>query len=457
MRLKYLSFFIALLFRGNAYSAPLSVTNGSFESFEYNEILDFNIPLSWSIENHAAVIDNLHAQNPSWKIENPLEAINGNYFLVLATNGNGVNFAKAHQQVSIYPGKSISGFYFFGTNGPVNSNDYASIKLIPNSNTLSEIVLVFIEANQVGDYNSLQNWQYFEYSFEPNQAGLYQLELAVADINDNNNANYFCIDNLEIKPVISNGNFELYQYDLATESNLPLFWQIHNNAYVVKHFIPDNRESTAKWKINPFIGLAPAQDSNFLVADSGPNFTINYGRASQRITVNQGDGISGFYFFGTSDYDAWNDNGTIRLTYDPNNNVGILLVYIDVNMVGNYSSMEGWKRFDYIFNSNESGTYYLKITARDINDYNLKSYLCVDGLAVCDSPSKSDFYIDCKVDLIDLDLFAKDWLINCSNPNYANNPDFSCFRGTDLSKDGIVNMKDFAAFAKDWLVGYESE
>ncbi|MFA5553464.1 MAG: hypothetical protein WCZ89_00640 [Phycisphaerae bacterium] len=433
--------------------ASAFTSNGDFEIFEYDEVLDVNVPLFWNIENHVFVTDNLLPKDPNWQIEMPLEAASGSYFLVLSTDGNDVNHAQASQAITLRPLQTISGFFFFGTTNSIDSNSTGIIKLIPDVNTLSEITVLEVNINQIGDFNSMQEWGYFEYFVEPNQAGDYQVILYAADFNDSNGASYFCVDGLDSTYTLLNGDFEFFEYDEVADSNLPSFWDTNNNVSVANHLIPQPfGGDTRNWKIDPLIGLPPAQGNYLLELDTG-DILIGQSKAAQIVTVNEGESISGFYFFGTADYMNYNDGALIRLNPITENNRGIDLVYVDVSMVGDYSSMEGWKRFDYTFDANETGTYKLEITVFDVIDFKHTSFFCVDGLTICDTAYSGDIYLDCKVDFTDFALFANDWQIDCSGTDFAHDPNYNCYRGTDINGNGMVDTEDLAIFVDNWLAG----
>lgn len=259
---------------------------------------------------------------------------------------------------------------------------------------------------------------------------------------------------------VSNGGFELFEPNEFLGFNVPLFWNIENCAAVVNHFTPNPTQGfTTNWKIDLDIGLAPAQGDVFLVLNNGPR-DINFAEASQQIVLNEGDTISGFYFFGTCDYitpdgpPKYNDYGKIDLIPEPNQQLDpINVAYQDVINVGNYSSMEGWERFDYTINLEQIGSYRLVLTVVDVEDTIYESYLLTDGITVCNPAYPGDLYIDCKVDFTDFALFANDWQINCGDPNFAYDPNYNCYRGTDLTGNGMVDTEDLAIFVDSWLGG----
>jgi hypothetical protein len=258
---------------------------------------------------------------------------------------------------------------------------------------------------------------------------------------------------------ISNGDFELYEPNETLGFNTPNDWQIKNYAAVVENFIPNPQQGNAdNWRIDPDIGLYSAQGNSFLLISTGDvRPDPNEAWASQNIYANEGERISGFYFFGTSDYMNYNDFGTIRLEPDGNNppedSNDVILVYVDVNQVGDHNSMPGWQRFDYVFDSNHTGEYKLVIWAEDEygTDYIFESYFAVDGLVLCDSSSPGDIYLDCCVDFTDFALFSTDWLKDCDDPNYHYDPNSNHCLGTDLDNNGLVDTNDLWLFSENWL------
>ena len=160
------------------------------------------------------------------------------------------------------------------------------------------------------------------------------------------------------------------------------------------------------------------------VGDTNKSWT----QLTQLISVNEGQSITGSYFFATDDWvPPWNDIATIYLSSpEPNSITGlydieILLARRDVNSVGSYFSMEDWERFSHTFGSSEAGDYMLVLRVEDAVDCAYASYLAVDALYIVDQPMVTcayklagDVNRDCKVDLVDFAKMAENWLIDCN-------------------------------------------
>jgi hypothetical protein len=255
---------------------------------------------------------------------------------------------------------------------------------------------------------------------------------------------------------LQNPSFEFF-YD-ANESpdfNAPTGWEridygfYVNSAAVMNQF---NARGT-NWKLDVVKGLLPYDGNSFVVLSSMDGGTF-FSEIRQEITINVGDRLTGAYFFGTHDYMDFNDWGAIQLVIpDTNTVVGENIVYVDVNEVHNYGSIRGWKKFEYIFDANQAGTYDLRIIVSDFTDSLLASYFAVDGLVICrQSPIFGDINADCIVNFLDFAMLANDWMCDCNNPNIFNDPNYNCVYGTNLDdSDNIVDLKDLQVIADNWL------
>jgi hypothetical protein len=194
--------------------------NGRFELYDFNDVLDINTPTGWQHENYTAVVSQfVPLVQPGrggvnhWRI-NPnigLFPFEGNYFLILST-GNiapDPNYAKVWQNIDIEAGDKLTGVYFFGTRDYVNTapeyyprfNDWADIKLKPTDSNLQGINLVHVTVENMGSFDygdngSMSGWKRFEYTFDTNQAGNYDLVISVSDYLDNEYDTYFAVDGL---------------------------------------------------------------------------------------------------------------------------------------------------------------------------------------------------------------------------------------------------------------------
>jgi hypothetical protein len=265
-----------------------------------------------------------------------------------------------------------------------------------------------------------------------------------------------------------NGRFELYEFSVLYDTNIPVGWEHTNYTAVVGHFIPnpldsyEGQGSDLNWLLDPCIGLFPYEGDYFLVLSTGNirYYTRNtlYAKVWRPITVADGDKLIGAYFFGT--YEApetvYNDYGEIRLIPADSNLPQLVPVHITVQDVGRQSSMKGWKRFEYTFNANQAGLYTLTILVQDVVDALYNSYFAVDGLVLCkDACGGGDISLDCTTNFSDFALLAKGWLYNCNDPNNYNNPDpnSGCRLDIDLTGGGFIDFNDLQIMTDHWLEG----
>ena len=113
--------------------------------------------------------------------------------------------------------------------------------------------------------------------------------------------------------------------------------------------------------------------------------------------------------------------------------------------------MDGWAPFVHVFDQNDAGIYELICKVQDEGDYIFKSYLALDGIKICDSPSFGDLNFDCCIDFDDFALIGSDWRHDCSDPNYFADPNANCRHGTDLDASGPIDQGDLAIFVNLWL------
>ena len=259
---------------------------------------------------------------------------------------------------------------------------------------------------------------------------------------------------------IYNADFELFDPNDGSGFDKPTGWNTDNYAASVTLFKPIIESpihgSYENWKINPIAGLPPFEGDRLVVLSTGqiqrPGYT-NHGTISQNIQIYAGQTLSGVYFFGTCDYLAsYNDYASIRLVADPNspyNDIG--LVYIDVETVGSYGSMDGWKRFEHFFTQQEQGTYDLVCHVEDVGDNIVNSYLALDNFNLCIAPEYGDINYDCQTDMRDFGLLAYTWLCDYRDPNNITDPN-SILYG-DLDENDWVNADDLSLMAGSWLTG----
>jgi hypothetical protein len=269
-------------------------------------------------------------------------------------------------------------------------------------------------------------------------------------------------------------------FELAAEPNTPyfippLYWNYENYAGIQNGiFDPNNPDPRVTWTI------PPAHDGNYYLLLSTGGFgpysdsDISFSSASQQVYLPAGTLIRGVYFFGTCDWQPYDDFGVIELKpvpcnpnnpnnpCDPNapnysgNLTTIQLAYCSVKNVGDYGSTEQWIPFSRTILPQEKGVYDLILHVEDVADVFYESYFAVDDLAVCGPQTPlGDLTCDCTVDLQDLSLFSRQWLKPCySEPNIMdpnNIPDPNCLCA-DFSKDYKVDANDLDLFRQNWLL-----
>ncbi|MBN1456392.1 MAG: hypothetical protein JW912_00890 [Sedimentisphaerales bacterium] len=266
---------------------------------------------------------------------------------------------------------------------------------------------------------------------------------------------------------IANPSFELFEYHADPNFPKALHWEIENYAADVNNLVPIIESplhgKTINWRIDPQVGLFPKDGERLLMLSTG-NFgrpgNTNYAKAWQHITVQEGDRLSGYYFFGTCDYLAdYNDYATITLSRDSDPNDNIELISINVSSVGSYGSMEGWERFEHVFSTKSEGEYDLTFYVQDAEDMIVNSYLGVDNLQLCAAPEHGDINLDCQADYLDFAIITQFWQINCygppgdmSDPNQCNDWANVDSAG-DFDDNEIIDVNDLRIFATGWLTG----
>ncbi len=254
---------------------------------------------------------------------------------------------------------------------------------------------------------------------------------------------------------IINGGFEDIEPNVMLDFDPPSGWERENYAAVMEQFIPNPSEGNVEnWQIDIQVGLRSVEGDSFVVLSSGdiqpdpPSASIQ-----QYVFVYAGETISGYYFFGTSDYLSYNDYATIKLVpYDSNSGLrDLTIVYVDVEEVGDYNSTAGWVPFEYTFSSGEGGAYHQILSVTDMRDRVYPSYLAADYMRLCEHPAYGDINRDCRVDFRDLSWLASDWMQDCSDPNYLADPNNNCSYGTDIDNNGPVDANDLMLMSDYWL------
>lgn len=274
---------------------------------------------------------------------------------------------------------------------------------------------------------------------------------------------------------INNGNFELSQQPEPNWLALPVypaFWECSNYASLQEGvfdppYDPNDGGQDVSWVIP-----GPSQGQRYVVlstGDMGPGSDARIKTASARQHVYLGPDakISGSYFFGTMDWRPYEDTGSIRLIPEPNTpNIEILLAQCSVSVVGSYSSTGHWIPFSRTIKEQEAGFYDIVLQVSDGgSDTIIKSYFAVDGLWLCDfGQVPGDINVDCSVNLLDLSIFASQWMRPCpaldpnlppdpnlfSDPNLPSDPNCFCLK-SDFNHNYIVDPNDLTVIEDNWL------
>jgi hypothetical protein len=262
---------------------------------------------------------------------------------------------------------------------------------------------------------------------------------------------------------IYNGDFELAEPNgiMDQYGNTfypPLGWERHRYAAVTDLFIPyppdynDSRSSLDFWKIDVNEGVSPKVGESFVVVASGSlDLDDVNGVIWQPIYVCPNQVISGYYFFGSVDWiEDWAEITLVPQGVDPNLNPDIEILKIYVSDIGPSSSMEDWGYFEHAITEEQMGGYNLLIKVEDEVDDAYTSYLLVDGLSLSPYPL-ADLNHDCWVNFLDFNILARDWLQDCNDPVYLEDPDNFCYRGTNIDETGLVDYNDLAIMSDRWL------
>ena len=256
---------------------------------------------------------------------------------------------------------------------------------------------------------------------------------------------------------IDNGDFELIDPNSPPDFNAPLGWERESYAAIVDNFVPEpERGNTSEWKIDVQKGLDPFEGESFVVLSTGdidpPLPDPQYAQIKQQIEASPGQRLAGVYFFGTCDYTPYEDFATIKLVPAPTSGLrDSILININVGDVGSYGSMDGWDFFEYTFSEADAGIYDLVLIVSDLGDWIFKSYLAIDNITLCYAPGYGDLNYDCRVNMLDFTLLANDWLQDCSDPNYLEDPNSNCWYGTDIDNNGPVDANDLYLMSQFWL------
>ena len=211
--MKTLLFYIAV--SGFSMSALGGILNGSFEVYEPNASDWIMPPVDWQYENYAGVHTeftpspepgNSKGYLVNWSIPG---AVDGDYFCLLSTGDMGdrsdaqITISTIQQQITLVPGETLYGSYFFGTCDWWPFLDEATITLSavdPNDDP-NFVTLVNINVDDVGDCGAMDGWQGIYYVFPGLQATDYYLTCQVRDIGDTILKSYLAVDDFQICPI----------------------------------------------------------------------------------------------------------------------------------------------------------------------------------------------------------------------------------------------------------------
>lgn len=255
---------------------------------------------------------------------------------------------------------------------------------------------------------------------------------------------------------VVNGDFEMSEPNSL--GAVPIGWTTKNYARVHEAYTPIfERGQQVSWSFESNRVL-PAKGASFLVlstGDIGADSSITFANAMQLINFKKGDTLRGKYFFGTGDYLGWNDYAEIKLIpFDPNSGKRTMTVTnIDVQMVGDFSSTDGWQTFSHEFTAAQAGMYYLFFGVYDKTDAIYKTYLMIDDVEVGPVPKAADFNADGKVDYVDLSIFANVLYQDCTDPNAICT--YMDITGNEVSydfdQDQTITPSDMTPLGDNWL------
>jgi hypothetical protein len=199
---------LTLIFVFDSFVFAGSILNPGFENVVEGEAYD--TPANWNVENYGSALDVFEASlsdkypgnKSDWKIDinTGLPAYEGSKFALLSNGPSDVYFGKITQNVTVNAGDIISGAYFFGSCDYATWYDYATIKLLAQQGSgLSDVELVRIGIQDVGDFGSTDGWVTFQ-SDPISFSGTYTFEISIYDDKDSIYESYFAVDGLAITP-----------------------------------------------------------------------------------------------------------------------------------------------------------------------------------------------------------------------------------------------------------------
>lgn len=229
---------IAWLFN---FAVQAQVANGGFEIPDPNRATQwYTPPMDWFFEdtftqpinrNYVGLHTTFvpipeHGQvDVTWVIPAPF---NGEKFVLLSTgDSNGLDSesdtfnSTISQIITLCPGDTLYGNYFFGTTDYSRFEDTGFGKLLdpnlvvsldegvtdPNAYYLSPndpinintgIQLFLISVDDVASYKSTESWQFFKYTYQGNSCQQFRLYFQVRDCEDRSYKSYLALDNVRI-------------------------------------------------------------------------------------------------------------------------------------------------------------------------------------------------------------------------------------------------------------------
>jgi hypothetical protein len=190
--------------------AAAEILNGSFEQVDSN---DSNLPVFWQIDRGGVLPEirrSYSTLEEPYKSNNEvnLMPMDGQHFLLLRSDNAGrrplidSNYSQISQNITVTAGERLSGAYFFSTGDYIPYYDTGTIKLVPdsgsNSANLHEILLAEKSVSDVGNYQTMLNWETFVHDFNDAEAGNYTLILQITDAFDRLFTSHLAVDALKL-------------------------------------------------------------------------------------------------------------------------------------------------------------------------------------------------------------------------------------------------------------------
>lgn len=199
-----------------------NISNSDFELSKPSLYGPFDAPKDWNCLNYTEVVSSFNPEDyppepgrgnyENWRVDS-LVPVSGEYFLLLSTGHLSdkprYQLSYVSQLVEFEAGTKLSGYYFFGTYDYPTYFDRGAVELVPEKESGGygdKEVVVSKNVNEVGEYSSMEGWEYFEYAFDEENAGRYKLRIEVNDVGDGIFNSYFAVDDLKVCPSGASGN-----------------------------------------------------------------------------------------------------------------------------------------------------------------------------------------------------------------------------------------------------------